>query len=254
MKWFRSAACFALLLTASCNLPKEPPKPPEPAPKTKQDMVKELEPVLAPLRAAVQAGATDPDSSLSKEDRQKIVDGIRKLQQEYGDKEFARAAFKEMGLSMIELAKQAAEHENWENTAASIDFFELLDLESPRMEFLDKQAQENLGRPKVVVKGFFGDPKKDQMFVLFNAIDRRTGKSKQYCLREGEETGDLRVVKIIGDNMAVRFEYLKIPGLFFDVKGPRLARRTPRKPTPLPSPEGESAQTPPTAQSPAAGR
>ncbi len=261
MKWFQRIVCFAVVCCVGCNLPKEPPKPLSAGPTTKEEMMKELTPVLEPLRASVQAGASDPDSSLSPEQRQQVVESIRKLQQSYGDKEFARAAFKEMGQSMIELAKTAGENENWQNTAASIDLFELLDLESPRMEFLDRQAQENLGRPKVEVKGFFGEAKRDQMFVIFNTIDRRTGQSKQYCLREGEETADLRVVKILGDNMAVRFEYLKIPGLFFDVKGPRLARATPPKvvaPTiPVAQPEGASspsAKPGAKAESPATSR
>ncbi len=217
-----SVVCMVcvLALVPACTGAPPPPPPPPTGPQTKEEVAKELRPILEPLREAVRQGETNPDHALGAMERQGIMDGIRKMQQEHGAKPFALEAFQELGLEMIELSRQAATNENWENVAAGIDIHELLALESPRMEFLDKQAQENLGRPKVIIKGFFGDVKKDGLFVIYDAIDRRTGKVKQYSLREGEEGDGLRVVKIIGDNMAVRFEYLKIPGLYFDVKAP----------------------------------
>ena len=219
----RLISCFMLVLAVAvtgCKKKDTPPPTPQDMPTTKQDITNELRPILDPLRAAVQKGKADPDYSMPLPDREETMSKVREIQRKYGDKDFAQEAFKDLGQEMKGLAQQAAGNTNWANVAACIDLFELLDLDSPRMEFLDDRAEENLGRPKVFVKGFIEDKERKDIFVLFETVDRRTGKVELHQLREGEETEDLRVVKVIGNFMAVRFEYLKIPGLFFDVKAP----------------------------------
>jgi hypothetical protein len=48
-------------------------------------------------------------------------------------------------------------------------------------------------------------------------VNRKTMEVQKVQLREGEETDGIRLIKVIGRNQKVRVEYVKIPGLIFDV-------------------------------------
>ena len=103
---------------------------------------------------------------------------------------------------------------------AAVDAFEILSMESMLMSRLDQRAKTILAQPKVEVKGFIEDKEKNAIYIFLRVTDRATGKVKSVNVREGDVFNDLRVVAIIGNNKAVQFEYLKIPGLIFEVKGP----------------------------------
>jgi hypothetical protein len=208
------------LLSLGCIPEKiQPPKEADAPPATKKDVMQDLLPALSPLREAVRqpAGGALVFTEIQ---REAAAVAVRDAQIEYGDEDFAREAFDELGREMVSLAKKSALLERWELVEACIDIFELLSLESAPMRVLDDRAKLNLGRPKIRIVGIMRTTETKEAFVIFETVNRRTGEMKLHNLREMESVGDLLVVEIIGSSMAVRFEYLKIPGLHFDVPGP----------------------------------
>ena len=57
-----------------------------------------------------------------------------------------------------------------------------------------------------------------QLTVFLELTDYFTGKIDRVQAREGDEFNNLRLVRVIGRNKSVLFEYLKVPGLFFEVQ------------------------------------
>lgn len=208
------AAVVCILVLWACSPPPPPPPPPAPVgPQSKEEVAVLIKPIIDPLRtSALPGGPVLPDST-----RQMVVGQLRDTTAQYGGTEFGRAALRDLGYEISELAKSAAMDERWRLTMTCIDAFEVLSMESKLLNRLGERAEKMLEQPTVRVRGFLEDGEKGDLYVFMELIDRKTGDIKRVEAREGEEFEGLRLLKVVGRNQKVRMEYLKIPGLIFDV-------------------------------------
>ena len=121
-------------------------------------------------------------------------------------------------MRQLDIAKSAAESERYKLVLACIDAIELLNMESRLLERLGARADTILARPVVRVRGFLDDHEKGDTYVFLELLDRRNGTVERYEARPGDEFNNLRLIRIIGRNKAVLLEYLRMPGLFFEVE------------------------------------
>ncbi|MFA7692196.1 MAG: hypothetical protein GX117_11770 [Candidatus Hydrogenedentes bacterium] len=203
-----------LLACAGCEdlLRKEPPPPPPSGPQTKEEVAALVNPLIQPLRQSVAGGP-----GISEAERYSMLAALRNAVIQYGATDFGRQALNDVAYEVQDIAKQAADIERYRLVLICIDVEELLSVESQLLQRLGERADIMLDKPSIQVQGFMDDIEKDQTYIFLNIINRREGKIERKQVREGDELSDIRVIKIIGRNRGVLFEYLKVPGLFFEV-------------------------------------
>jgi len=213
---FRKVMIILLLLACSgCKdmLRKEPPPPPPTGPQSKEEVLAAVNPIIAPLRTTISGGPV-----ISETERYTMMTGLRDAIMQYGSTEFGRQAFRDLAYEVQDIAKQASAIEKYRLVLICVDVTELLSVESHLLKRLGQKADVMLDKPKVQVKGFIDDIEKKQTYIFIEIINHRKGTLERMEAREGDEFNDLRVVRILGRNQAVLFEYLKLPGLFFEVE------------------------------------
>ncbi len=209
---------FLILLAAGCEAPKPPETTEAPGPKTKEDVLAIIRPILQPIRDTVRPPAGVAPPGVSDEQREQIIAALRDAILHYGDTEHGREALRALGREIEDLAKEARDLERWRLVSICVDAYDMLKMESAAIKRLDERARMMLAQPKIEVKGFMEDKEKNDYYVFMHVTDRATGSRRTVTMREGEEVDDLRLVRIIGRNKGVRLEYLKIEGLFFDIE------------------------------------
>lgn len=204
-----------LLACSGCKdmLRKEPPPPPPTGPQSKEEVLAAVNPIIAPLRTTISGGPV-----ISETERYTMMTGLRDAIMQYGSTEFGRQAFRDLAYEVQDIAKQASAIEKYRLVLICVDVTELLSVESHLLKRLGQKADVMLDKPKVQVKGFIDDIEKKQTYIFIEIINHRKGTLERMEAREGDEFNDLRVVRILGRNQAVLFEYLKLPGLFFEVE------------------------------------
>lgn len=220
MRYTLPCIVVAALLFAGCkdSLWTKARETAQPGP-SKTEIQAKVKPIIEPFRQIVNMGAGAP--GLAQETRDTVCNALRDAQLQYGAFPQGQEVFRELGYEIVDIAKRARDQERWRLVEACVDAHEILNLENAMITRLDARAQEMLARPTVVVKGFLDDRAKNTINIFIQVIDRATGKRKSMTVREGDEFGDLKVINIVGANKSVRFEYKKIPGLVFEVEGPK---------------------------------
>ena len=215
MRVLRNLLALSVLaaMAASCKVEPPPPPPPPPmGPQTKEEVLALVRPIIAPIRVAVDTG-----TFLSVQETAIILQNLRQAVLEHGSKEFGRAALREVGYEIAELGKEASADERWKLALFCVDAHDTLSMESVLLGRISERAEKMLEQPTVRVRGFLEDGVDKTLYVFLEIVDRRTGEVKKVQAREGEEFNGLRLIKVLGRNKQVRFEYIKIPGLIFDV-------------------------------------
>lgn len=207
-----------LLVLSACEVPPPPNADPnaKPIPKTKEEVLTELRPLLAPYRSIL---ASPGASGITDAQRTATLEAIRVAQQDYGAQEYAQDAMRELGVEIAELALEAKDQERWRLVEALIDVHEVMNLNSYLLTSLDRRAEVILARPKVKVKGFMEDAARKEWSVFMEVTNRDSKKVEKVVATEGDVFHNLKLREIIGNNNAVELEYLRIPGLFFTVEG-----------------------------------
>lgn len=215
---FCAAAAMLTVLFSGCEAPR-PPDISEPAgPKTKEEVLAIVRPLVQPIRDTVRPPAGVMPPGVSDEQHEQIIGALRDAIIHYGDTPHGQQALRELGYEIEEFAKEARDLERWRLVRICVDAHEILNMRSETIMRLDARAQSMLAKPKIEVKGFMEDKEQNDYYVFLQLTDRSTGKRRTVTMREGEEVDDLRLVRIIGRNKGVRLEYLKIEGLFFDIE------------------------------------
>lgn len=214
MRYFIAISVLLVVTCSGCEqlLRKEPPTQKQEGPQTKEEVLSEIRPYLTPIKTTLAGGPV-----ISETERYTMLSNLRDAIMRYGDKTFGREAFHELGWEAQELAKQAADVERYRLVLICIDVAELVATDSHLLKRLGAKADIMLDMPTARVKGFLDDVEKKQTYVFIELFNRRTGEVEKLQAREGDEFNNLRLVRIIGANKAVLFEYLKLPGLFFEV-------------------------------------
>lgn len=210
--------CVLIVVIGSgCNpAPPPPPTPTAPiGPQTKQDVLTLVMPAIAPFAAVL---ALPPGGgSLSEAARTSVMVQLRDAVGKYGNLPFGREALHEVGYKIADMGKQASSQERWRLALACVDAFDILQMESVTVSRLGEKAKTMMEQPTVRVRGFFEDREKGSLYVFLELVNRTTGAVEKVQAREGEEFSGIRLLRVIGRNQKVRVEYLKIPGLIFDV-------------------------------------
>lgn len=220
MKISFSSLWLILLLVffvVSCK-PKEAPSPATP-PHTKEEFVSQLRQILEPLRQYVPLSPQDSKTGLPEAVRLNVVRELYNFQQQFGNIPEANEACKEVAQDVAQWARLAKEQNRWVLALACIDVFEMLGAKSYTLQRLRERGEKYISQPKVVVKGFIEDKETKTLSIFLELIDRRTGQIKRIVARPGEEIDGIRIIDIPFKN-TVRFEYMPIEGVYFDVQGP----------------------------------
>lgn len=183
---------------------------------TREEVLAEMRPILAPLRAAL----LEPEASrppFPESVRDQVVMGLRDAQLKYGETEGGRAAFLVLADEVKGLALEARKQERYRLVATCVDAHDILGMSSLVMQRLDDRARKILAQPIVRVRGVVDDLEKGTTYILMELINRETHEVTRTRARVGDILGDLRVVELIGRNRKVVFEYLPIEGLTFEV-------------------------------------
>jgi len=209
--------CISLIIQITACKPIEKKQPTE-VPKTKEDFVKNLREILAPLHPPPSA---DTPTGLREEVRQQVLNNVFMFMQNNADNPVAQEACKEVAQEVSQWAKTAKEQQRWIWALACIDVFELLGAKSYALQRLRQQGEKLIAQPKVFVRGFLDDKGTGQTTIFVEVVNRVTGEKKLISARVGDEFENLRVVEIIHYKNVVRFEYTPIEGMFFEVPGPK---------------------------------
>ena len=214
----RHGVLLVLLLAVTCVgckdvLRKEPPPPAPTGPQTKEEVLVQISPLIEPLRRTISGGPV-----ISETERYTMMSSLRDAVMRYESTAFGKQALNDLGYEVQEIAKQASAIEKYRLVLICVDTSELLAVEGQLLQRLGKKADVMLDKPTVRVKGFIDDVEKKQTYIFIEMLNHRTGAVESREVREGEEFNNLRVVRILGGNQGVLFEYLKLPGLFFEVE------------------------------------
>ncbi len=210
---------FTLFITTGCNVSTPPPDPDAaaPPPMTKEEVLVQIKPIVDPLRQNIRHTGGERPPRIDEAVQDQILADIRQAKTQYGHEQFAQEAFHELAFEVAELAKEAAADERWRIVIFCVDVYETLGLESVMLRRLDERGEQVMSQPKIAVKGFMTDEDVGDTYVFIELTDRRTKQTKSFNMREREELYDVRLLEIVGNNAAVRLEYLKIEGLIFEV-------------------------------------
>lgn len=212
------AAVFVLaaMVVTGCNQAPPPPPPPQPiGPQTKQEVLALVLPALAPIERML---AMPPNTGgISEADRAAVMAQLGEAVAKYGSLPFGREALVDVGYKIAEMGKKASEQERWRLALVCVDAFDILQMESLTVSRLGDRAKTMMEQPTVRVRGFMEDQQTRSLYVFLELVNRKTGAVEKAQIREGEEIDGIRLIKVIGRNQKVRVEYLKIPGLIFDV-------------------------------------
>lgn len=213
-------ACFLIIILITACRPKEPKKPAE-VPQTQEDYVKQLKEILSPLQAYIPF-SPDMNYPYIREDvRLQVMNNVFNFVQKYADNPLAQEACKEVAKEVAQWAKIAKDNNRWVLALVCIDIYETLGARSEALRRLRMRGEQLIAQPKVFVRGFLEDKDTGQTTIFVEVINRITGEKKRVAARVGDEFENIRVVEIIPYKNVVRFEYIPIEGMFFDVEGPK---------------------------------
>lgn len=223
MRKFTPLIVALLIALVGCEEPPPPPPeaPPEPTP---AEIRTELSNSIQPLRQA--AG---PESTLLPTVKDEAVSAFHQVRSKHAGKENGQEALRMFASDVEQLISTARGNEAWMAAKGGIEIYKILNPGSDRYNALEQRADVMLARPTLRVSGFFGSGDATEIFV--EVTDTQMDPPlKTYRVREGEEFHEkptehglrpvVRVVRIIGNNSAVEFEYIPIQDTW-TVQGPR---------------------------------
>ncbi|MDQ1256758.1 MAG: hypothetical protein QG656_1358 [Candidatus Hydrogenedentes bacterium] len=191
----------------------EPPPPPRiPTP---EEIYNEIRPTIQPYVDVINGGQPAPGYSAT------VLDGLKNAKNKHSPADNGKMALARLTRDVEDIIKVARENKFWKIVLGACECYEVLEPGNVRTQRYIDEANLQLARPKVKIKGFFDDKETKDIYVFVDAEIRGVDEIKQFRIREGEEFLDpphtLRFVEILGNNKGIRLEYLAIEGDTFDV-------------------------------------
>jgi len=203
---------LAFLLLAGCEKKEELPEKPVEQEKTPEQIVELIARDLAPLSGAFSGGW------LTNDDKDKIVSKLRTHKATYQSKENGVIALERITAEVEKAVRMARDEERWRLVINCLEIYDVLQPGSTKFQRIAKLADLQLKKPKVKLKGFFRDiDSNDQFYAFVDINDPESGKTYSEQMRVGEEKHGIRLHRIIGNQQGVEFEYMAIPGDYFEV-------------------------------------
>lgn len=213
-------ACLLIITLISACRPKEPKKTTE-VPQTKEEFIKQIKEILSPLQMYIPFSSDGNYPYIREDVRLQVMNNIFDFVQKNADNPLAQEACKEVAKEVAQWAKIAKDNNRWVLALVCIDIYETLGAKSEALRRLRMRGEQLIAQPKVFVRGFLEDKDTGQTTIFVEVINRITGEKKRVAARVGDEFENIRVVEIIPYKNVVRFEYIPIEGMFFDVEGPK---------------------------------
>jgi len=212
--------CLLIITLISACRPKETKKPAE-VPQTKEDFVKQIKEILSPLQMYIPFSSDGNYPYIREDVRLQVMNDVFNFVQKNADNPLAQEACKEVAKEVAQWAKIAKENNRWVLALVCIDVYETLGAKSEALRRLRTRGEQLIAQPKVFVRGLLEDKETGQTTIFVEVINRITGEKKRVAARVGDEFENIRVVEIIPYKNVVRFEYIPIEGMFFDVECPK---------------------------------
>lgn len=206
-------------------------KSPEPAAseQSEEQILQELRQGVAPLTSVVVpapnvvgwgSNGTGAAANVTPEVREQVLSFLRSAVEKYGSSDAGKAALNKLSDDLADTQEKAWEQERWRAVMTAIECYEIIVPGSVRMARLRQRAQVRMNRPDVVVKGFFNDRVKNDIYVFVEVTLHPGGEVKRMQVRKGEEFCGLRFADFVGNLRGILLEYLDIPGETFKAMGP----------------------------------
>ena len=178
--------------------------------------------LLAPVPNVVGWGheGSGAPANLTPEAQEQVLSFVRSAKTKYGATENGKAALNKLTDDLAATVDKAWEQERWAAVMCCIEAYEILVPGSVRMARLRERAEVRRNRPDVVVKGFFEDKEKNDVYVFVEVTLHPSNKVEHLQVRKGEEFCGLRFVDFVGKLRGITLEYLDIPGETFRAMGP----------------------------------
>jgi len=178
--------------------------------KTPEQIVDLIKKDMAPLAMAAGGGM------LAEKDKQDIIAKLRTHKATYQTKENGIIALERITGEMESAIKMVRDAQRWKLVLSCLEIYDVLQPGSAKYQRLKSMAELQMKKPRVKLKGFFRDEtSNDQLYAFVQITDPVAGKVYQEQMREGEEKYGIRFNRIIGNQQGVEFEYLAIPGDYF---------------------------------------
>lgn len=203
---------LAFVLALGCEKGEELPQKPVEQEKTPEQIVELIKKDLKPLGKIMSGGVISPD------EKNQVLSKLRTHKTTYQSKENGVIALERIKGEVEQAIRGARDSERWFMVLVALEIYDVLEPGSTRYQRLAKTAVLQMKKPKVKLKGFFRDiESNDQFYAFVEITDPVSGKTYSEQMREGEEKHGIRFSRIIGNQQGVEFEYMAIPGDFFEV-------------------------------------
>jgi hypothetical protein len=159
-------------------------------------------------------------ANLSVEAEDQVLVFVRSAKVKYDATDKGKAALNRLSDDLAATLEKAWEQERWRVVMCAIAAYEILVPGSVRMARLRERAEVRMNRPNVVVKGFFEDKAKDDVYVFVEVTLHPSNEVKRLQVRKGDKFCGLRFVDFVGKLRGIEIEYLDIPGETFRAMGP----------------------------------
>lgn len=208
---------LAIVLAVGCA---QPPPPPPPEPKappepTPEQIAGEIRTHIATLQSAVQNNAPFPMDSVPA-----MAEGLRSAAAKHRLTDNGKAGIAQVSHDIEEVIRKARDIKRWKIVLGGIEAYDALVSGSSKYNRLKEQANLQLAKPSVKLKGFFTDhAANNEVYAFIMLLDPTVPGSDWQSLkvRVGEEFNNLKFLKIVGEEKGIELEYLRIPGDTFEV-------------------------------------
>jgi len=166
------AALVLAAVLAGCGQDAAGPQKGEAA--TPEALAGEIRPVLAPLEGLLAAPAADNGNFtlVDAEWCRGLAEQVRRARSTYSGTENGEAALARIADELEDLVRRARDEDRWGLVLCAIDVHEELRPGMHLMRLLRERAMLHAMRPHVVVKGFFDDNDKNELYVFLQVALR----------------------------------------------------------------------------------
>lgn len=144
---------------------------------------------------------------------QQLRSKLQSFREKHGDTETGKEMIGMISSKLINLANTAFQTEQYQLCVSACDLVLVINPGHPRAPDLRRQAQEELNKPKVELKGFYEDQDAEKLLAWVNVTYRNTNLTESMQVQIAEEFAGYRLKKIIrnaqGRPIGILIRYIK---------------------------------------------